>query len=66
MSKNLTPARLVAPGRILSRELEARGWTQNDLANITGRLQHDSLIEYRNMRNYLVKVSRFLEKWIDS
>lgn len=37
MSQNLLPARTVAPGRILSRELEARGWTQKDLANIMGR-----------------------------
>ncbi len=37
MSNNLTPARVVAPGRILSRELEARGWTQKDLANIIKR-----------------------------
>jgi HTH-type transcriptional regulator/antitoxin HigA len=34
MSNNLTPARIVTPGRILSRELEARGWTQKDLADI--------------------------------
>ncbi len=26
----MRPARLVAPGRILRRELEARGWTQKD------------------------------------
>jgi HTH-type transcriptional regulator/antitoxin HigA len=31
------PARVVSPGRILSRELEARGWTQRDLATILGR-----------------------------
>lgn len=37
MSNNLTPARLVTPGRILSRELEARGWTQKDLAEIIKR-----------------------------
>lgn len=37
MSQNLLPARTVAPGRILSRELEARGWTQKDLADIMGR-----------------------------
>lgn len=37
MSQKLIPARAVAPGRILSRELEARGWTQKDLANIMGR-----------------------------
>ena len=41
MSNTLIPARAPArvspPGRILSRELEARGWTQKDLAEITGR-----------------------------
>lgn len=37
MSNNLTPARIVTPGRILSRELEARGWTQKDLAEIIKR-----------------------------
>ena len=31
------PARAVAPGRILRRELDARGWTQADLAGIIGR-----------------------------
>lgn len=37
MSQPLTPARVSSPGRILRRELEARGWTQKDLANIMGR-----------------------------
>lgn len=37
MSNNLRPARAVPPGKILSRELEARGWTQKDLAEIMGR-----------------------------
>jgi HTH-type transcriptional regulator / antitoxin HigA len=37
MIQQLTPARVPPPGRILSRELEARGWTQKDLAEITGR-----------------------------
>jgi HTH-type transcriptional regulator / antitoxin HigA len=37
MSQKLRPARAVAPGRILSRELEARGWTQRELAEIIGR-----------------------------
>jgi addiction module HigA family antidote len=36
MSQKLTPARVTAPGKILSRELEARGWTQKDLAEIIG------------------------------
>jgi len=31
------PARLVSPGRIIARELEARGWQQKDLAEIMGR-----------------------------
>ena len=34
---NRVPARLTLPGRILSRELDARGWTQKDLATIMGR-----------------------------
>ena len=33
----LRPARTVAPGAILRRELEERGWSQKDLAEITGR-----------------------------
>ncbi len=37
MIQQLAPARVPPPGRILSRELEARGWTQKDLADITGR-----------------------------
>lgn len=37
MSESLGPARLVPPGRILERELEARGWTQRDLATVMGR-----------------------------
>ena len=37
MSAKLHPAQLVLPGRILERELEARGWTQGDLAAILGR-----------------------------
>ncbi|MGF1588975.1 MAG: HigA family addiction module antitoxin [Pleurocapsa sp.] len=36
MSNTLIPARVVSPGRILQRELDARGWTQKDLAEITG------------------------------
>ncbi len=37
MSQNLRPARATSPGRIMERELEARGWTQKDLAEIMGR-----------------------------
>jgi HTH-type transcriptional regulator/antitoxin HigA len=37
MTTRLLAARPVAPGRILRRELEERGWTQKDLAGITGR-----------------------------
>jgi HTH-type transcriptional regulator / antitoxin HigA len=37
MSNTLTPARATSPGRILQRELDARGWTQKDLAEITNR-----------------------------
>ncbi len=37
MSNTLTPARAISPGRILLRELDARGWTQKDLAKITKR-----------------------------
>jgi HTH-type transcriptional regulator/antitoxin HigA len=35
MSDTLTPARAILPRRILIRELDARGWTQKDLAKIT-------------------------------
>ena len=41
MSQTLLPARVSAPGRILKRELEARGWTQKDLAEIIGRPHQD-------------------------
>ncbi len=37
MNDHLMPARAVPPGRILRRELDARGWTQKDLAAILGR-----------------------------
>ena len=37
MSQPLSPARVSSPGRILSRELDARGWTQKDLAEVMGR-----------------------------
>jgi len=37
MNTHVRPARTVAPGRIIRRELEARGWTQKDLATIMDR-----------------------------
>lgn len=37
MSETIRSARAVAPGRIILRELEARGWSQQDLAAIMGR-----------------------------
>jgi HTH-type transcriptional regulator / antitoxin HigA len=37
MTETLIPTRLILPGRILQRELDARGWTQKDLAEITNR-----------------------------
>ncbi len=37
MNMEIRPARAVAPGRIILRELEARGWSQQDLAAIMGR-----------------------------
>ncbi|MBN1450960.1 MAG: HigA family addiction module antidote protein, partial [Anaerolineales bacterium] len=37
MNADLRPARAVPPGRIIRRELEARGWTQKDLAAIMDR-----------------------------
>jgi addiction module HigA family antidote len=37
MTDRLIPARIVTPGDILSMELEARGWTQKDLAEIMNR-----------------------------
>ncbi|MEH1845920.1 MAG: helix-turn-helix domain-containing protein [Nostoc sp.] len=37
MSQKLVPARIPTAGKILSKEIEARGWTQKDLAEIMGR-----------------------------
>jgi len=37
MNTHLKPARAILPGRIILRELDARGWTQKDLATITKR-----------------------------
>jgi HTH-type transcriptional regulator / antitoxin HigA len=37
MTQHLVPARVFPPGRTLSRELEARNWTQKDLAEIMDR-----------------------------
>jgi addiction module HigA family antidote len=37
MEKTVQSARAVPPGRILTRELEARAWTLKDLARIMGR-----------------------------
>jgi addiction module HigA family antidote len=37
MSETIRPALAVAPGRIILRELKARGWSQQDLAAILGR-----------------------------
>ena len=37
MTQQLQPARIFPPGRVISEELEARNWTQIDLAEIMGR-----------------------------
>jgi HTH-type transcriptional regulator/antitoxin HigA len=37
MGETIRAARAVAPGRIILRELDARGWSQQDLATIMGR-----------------------------
>ncbi len=37
MTEKLRPFRPVTPGEILKEELEARGWTQSDFAEILGR-----------------------------
>lgn len=37
MESKRIPARRSSPGRILKRELDARGWTQKDFAEIIGR-----------------------------
>ena len=34
---NRTPAEVFAPGEFIRDELDARGWTQGDLAQIMGR-----------------------------
>lgn len=64
MSQKLAPARVPAPGRILSRELEARGWTQKDLAEIMGRpVQTINEIIRGIIKNiYLVKQLKNLPK----
>jgi HTH-type transcriptional regulator/antitoxin HigA len=35
--ETLRPARTISPGRIILNELDARGWSQQDLASIMGR-----------------------------
>jgi len=37
MTTKRMPARVVSPGQVISKETEARGWTQRDLAAIMGR-----------------------------
>ena len=37
MTTTRRPARVVSPGQVIAKELEARGWTQRDLAVIMGR-----------------------------
>ncbi|MEW6027989.1 MAG: HigA family addiction module antitoxin [Chloroflexota bacterium] len=37
MNRNGRPARVISPGKILTQELDARDWTQRDLAVIMGR-----------------------------
>lgn len=37
MFENPKPARVNPPGNLIARELEARGWSQKDLADIMGR-----------------------------
>ena len=39
MSTKTTPAEVFPPGDFVREELEARGWTQDDLAEILGRPQ---------------------------
>lgn len=36
MGEKLRPARVASPGRLIEHELAARGWTQADLAAMTG------------------------------
>lgn len=45
MAKQFKPAEAFAPGEFVREELEARGWTQSDLARVLGRpLQTVNLI----------------------
>ncbi len=37
MTLHRAPAQITPPGRIVARELEARGWTQRHLATLIGR-----------------------------
>ena len=39
MSGSLIAARVPTPGRLARREMEARGWTQKDLAHIMDRTE---------------------------
>jgi HTH-type transcriptional regulator/antitoxin HigA len=39
VKEEMIPARPVPPGAVLRRELEVRGWTQKDLAEVIGRPQ---------------------------
>ena len=33
---------------------------------VLGRLQYEKLVDYKNLRKYLVKVSPYLSNWIDN
>ena len=53
MSAKLRPARVPHAGCIIRRELEARGWTQKDLADIMGRPEQ-AISEIVNGRKRLI------------
>jgi len=62
MSKMIHPARATAPGRIILRELEARGWSQKDLAVIMGRPEQTISEIIRAKKQVTAETARQLAK----
>lgn len=62
MSETIRPARAIAPGRIILRELEARGWSQQDLAAIMGRPEQMISEIMRAKKQITVETARQLAK----
>ncbi|MBA4386219.1 MAG: addiction module antidote protein, HigA family [Anaerolinea sp.] len=62
MNVGIRPARAVAPGRIILRELEARGWSQQDLAVIMGRPEQTISEIIRGKKQITAETARQLAK----